>query len=261
MSLYVIICHCAWLAMPCRWSDGHRFGFCPVSPAHSECLVRQGLHAWPNPPGFVSAWRTERSLHTKQKWNNFRNLLGNKDRNAQIQTNYQKSCYYYPCVSRIFTSSENCFVLFCLLAGSSHPSEKCRAQSQNGKIQWVADERVPNLNLCVWTRKNIWTIKCLSKSPKTFCLSFHKFLHLGKRCPMTEWHQPRCILGSLHAANISWARPNNSAASAPGVNWSSAVPEPRCRSWFDPQNCQWTNGWVVAGKGACKAWFTCQTNQ
>ena len=32
--------------------------------------------------------------------------------------------------------------MFCLLAGSSHPSEKCRAQSENGKIQWVADERI-----------------------------------------------------------------------------------------------------------------------
>ena len=101
----------------------------------------------------------------------------------------------------------------------------------------------PKSQSLFWTRKNIWTIKCLSKSPKTFCLSFHKFLHLGKRCPMTEWHQPRCILGSLHAANISWARPNNSAASAPGVNWSSAsVPEPRCRSWFDPQKLPMSGG-------------------
>ena len=107
----------------------------------------------------------------------------------------------------------------------------------------------PKSQSLFWTRKNIWTIKCLSKSPKTFCLSFHKFLHLGKRCPMTEWHQPRCILGSLHAANISWTRPNNSAASAPGVNWSSAsVPEPRCRSWFDPQKLPLDEWWRGEGR-------------
>ena len=112
MSLYVIICHCAWLAMPCRWSDGHRFGFCPVSPAHSECLVRQGLHAWPNPPGFVSAWRTERSLNTKQKWNNFRNQESIRQQ-GQKRSNpdkLSKIMLLLPVCQCSCTSSENCFV-------------------------------------------------------------------------------------------------------------------------------------------------------